>query len=405
MAIITVTELNRYLKRMIDCDPLLGHITVKGELSNCKLHYSGHLYFALKDETAVVRGVMFKSQVSALPFLPESGQKVIISGRISVYERDGQYQLYAENMQPDGIGALYLAYEQLKQKLEAEGLFDEQRKKKIPSFPRRIGVITSPTGAAIRDIINVLSRRYQLADVYLYPVLVQGEDAPSDLIQALHYFHTTGWADVLIIGRGGGSIEDLWAFNDEEVARAIADCRIPVISAVGHETDFTISDFVADLRAPTPSAAAELAVPSKLELEERFAGFSLRLYQSYLSGIEKRKKALESIANRRIFTNPAEQIETRQLDLDQITQRLHRATKQSHELKKEQLCTLAEKLQALSPLAVLSRGYTAVLDQTDSLVSQVSQLTVGQALVLKMKDGTADCTVTQIKKSEEMPNE
>ncbi len=405
MAVITVTELNRYLKRMIDCDPLLGRITVKGELSNCKLHYSGHLYFALKDETAVVRGVMFKSQVSLLNFNPESGQKAIISGRISVYERDGQYQLYADDMQPDGIGALYLAYEQLKQKLEQEGLFDEQRKKPIPPFPRRIGVITSPTGAAIRDIINVLSRRYRLADVYLYPVLVQGAEAPNDLIQALHYFHTTGWADVLIMGRGGGSIEDLWAFNDEGVARAIAECRIPVISAVGHETDFTIADFAADLRAPTPSAAAELAVPSTVELEERFASCSLRLYQAYMTGIDRRKKALEAITNRRIFTNPAEQIETRQLDLDQLTQRLCRETKQYHTLKKEQLSTLVEKLQALSPLSVLSRGYTAVTDQNGTLLSKIDQLTAGQEISLKMKDGTADCTVTKIKKSEETLHE
>ncbi len=400
MAVITVTELNRYLKRVIDCDPLLGRITVKGELSNCKLHYSGHLYFALKDEASVIRGVMFKSNVFGLNFQPENGQKVIVSGRISVYERDGQYQLYAEEMQPDGIGALYLAFEQLKQKLESEGLFDEARKKALPPFPRQIGVITSPTGAAIRDIINVLSRRYKLADVYLYPVLVQGAEAPADLIQALHYFHTTGWADVLIIGRGGGSIEDLWAFNDEGVARAIANCRIPVISAVGHETDFTIADFVADLRAPTPSAAAELAVPSQSELEERFAGYYLRLRQAYLTGIEQRKELLKSIANRRIYTNPLEQIERRQLDLDRTVQQLTRETQQALTMRRERLGTLAEKLQALSPLSVLSRGYATATDKTGILISRADQLQQGQDISLMFSDGTADCTVTKIKKRE-----
>ncbi|MBE7043066.1 MAG: exodeoxyribonuclease VII large subunit [Ruminococcaceae bacterium] len=400
MAVITVTELNRYVKRMIDCDPLLGRITVKGELSNCKLHYSGHLYFALKDETSVVKGVMFKSQVSYLNFQPENGQKVIISGRISVYERDGQYQLYADDMQPDGIGALYLAYEQLKQKLESEGLFDEERKKKLPAFPRRIGVITSPTGAAIRDIINVLSRRYKMADVYLYPVLVQGAEAPRELIQALHYFHTTGWADVLIIGRGGGSIEDLWAFNDEGVARAISDCKIPVISAVGHETDFTIADFVADLRAPTPSAAAELAVPSQVELEERFAVSYLRLRQAYLNGMEQRKKLLKNITDRRIYTKPFEQIEKRQMDLDRLVQQLNRETQQSQLLHRERLGTLAEKLQALSPLSVLSRGYTTTTDTSGTLISRAEQLTQGQEISLTYTDGTANCTVNEIKKRE-----
>lgn len=400
MAVITVTELNRYIKRMIDCDPLLGRITVKGELSNCKLHYSGHLYFALKDETSLIRGVMFKSSVAGLSFRPESGQKVIISGRISVYERDGQYQLYAEEMQPDGIGALYLAYEQLKKQLELEGLFRPERKKALPAFPRRIGVITSPTGAAIRDIINVLSRRYKLADVYLYPVLVQGADAPADLIQALSYFHTTGWADVLIIGRGGGSIEDLWAFNDEGVARAIADCRIPVISAVGHETDFTIADFVADLRAPTPSAAAELAVPSQLELEERCEGFYLRLRKAYLTGLEQRQGRLRSVTDRPVFTNPMEQVERRQLDLDRAIQQLTKETEQAQTMRREHLGALAEKLQALSPLSVLSRGYTTATDNSGVLISRAEQLQAGQDISLTFADGKADCRVTKIQKTE-----
>lgn len=395
MAVLTVTELNRYLKRMIDCDPLLGRITVKGELSNCKLHYSGHLYFALKDETAVVRGVMFRSNASALSFRPESGQKVIISGRISVYERDGQYQLYADDMQPDGIGALYLAYEQLKQRLEQEGLFDPEKKKPIPEYPKRIGVITSPTGAAIRDIINILSRRYRLADVYLYPVLVQGVEAPGELVQALHYFHETGWVDVLIIGRGGGSIEDLWAFNDEGVARAIAACRIPVISAVGHETDFTIADFAVDLRAPTPSAAAELAAPSQLELMERTDGYFLRLRQAYLAGLEQRKARLDALAGRRVYTNPQEQMERRQMELDQMIQRFVRAAERNEKNRKERVEAAAAQLHALNPLAVLSRGYAAAVDESGRVVSRAADLFVGQNLSLRFADGTARCSVIQ----------
>lgn len=396
MAVLTVTELNRYLKRMMECDPLLGRITVKGELSNCKLHYSGHLYFALKDEGAVVRGVMFRSAASSLSFRPESGQKVIISGRISVYERDGQYQLYADSMQPDGIGALYLAYEQLKARLEQEGLFDAQRKKPIPAYPRRIGVITSPTGAAIRDILNILSRRYQLADVYLYPVLVQGAEAPGELVEALHYFHTTGWADVLIIGRGGGSIEDLWAFNDERVARAIAGCRIPVISAVGHETDYTIADFAADLRAPTPSAAAELAVPSQIELGEKTAGYFVRLQQAYFSGLEKKRARLKGIIDRRVFAKPEEQMDRRRLDLDHLLQRFVRAAEQGERLRRERVSHMAARLQALSPLAVLERGYAAVSDREGRGVSKISQLETGQTLSLQFADGTAWCNVLKI---------
>ncbi|MDY4975821.1 MAG: exodeoxyribonuclease VII large subunit [Clostridia bacterium] len=396
MAVLTVTELNRYLKRMMECDPLLGRITVKGELSNCKLHYSGHLYFALKDEGAVVRGVMFRSAASSLSFRPESGQKVIISGRISVYERDGQYQLYADSMQPDGIGALYLAYEQLKARLEQEGLFDVQRKKPIPAYPRRIGVITSPTGAAIRDILNILSRRYRLADVYLYPVLVQGAEAPGELVEALHYFHTTGWADVLIIGRGGGSIEDLWAFNDERVARAIAGCRIPVISAVGHETDYTIADFAADLRAPTPSAAAELAVPSQIELGEKTAGYFVRLQQAYFSGLEKKRARLKGIIDRRVFAKPEEQMDRRRLDLDHLLQRFVRAAEQGERLRRERVSHMAARLQALSPLAVLERGYAAVSDREGWGVSKISQLETGQTLSLQFADGTAWCNVLKI---------
>ena len=404
MAVLTVTELNRYLKRMMECDPLLARVTVKGELSNCKLHYSGHLYFVLKDEGAVVRGVMFRSAASSLPFRPESGQKVVISGRISVYERDGQYQLYADSMQPDGIGALYLAFEQLKTKLEQEGLFDPDRKQPIPPYPKRIGVITSPTGAAIRDILNILSRRYRLADVYLYPVLVQGAEAPGELVQALNYFHTSGWADVLILGRGGGSIEDLWAFNDERVARAIAQCRVPVISAVGHETDFTIADFVADLRAPTPSAAAELAVPSQMELLEKIAGYLVRIRQAYFTGLDKRRAKLDHISSHRFFVKPEEQMDQRRLDLDHTVQRLVKAVEQKENDRQKQLSHLAARLQALSPLGILHRGYTAVSDEEGRVVARVSEVKVGQTLSLRFADGTAECKILQKKKIDDKAN-
>ena len=394
MAVITVSELNRYLKRVLECDPLLGRITVKGELSNCKLHSSGHLYFVLKDESALVRGVMFRSAASALPFRPENGQKVAVTGRIGIYERDGQYQLYADAMQPDGVGALYLAFEQLKQKLAQEGLFDPDRKKPLPPYPRRIGVITSPTGAAVRDIMNGLSRRYRLADVYLYPVTVQGAEAPGELCRALSYFHTTGWADVLIIGRGGGSLEDLWAFNDESVARAIAGCRIPVISAVGHETDFTIADFVSDLRAPTPSAAAELAVPSQEELTRLTAGYEVRLRRAYLSGLERKKEALRGLSGRSVYTRPATLLENRQILLDHTAARLRSAGEGRLRTGQEELRRAAAKLHALSPLAVLSRGYAAAADEQGRLIKTAAALTVGQALRLRFTDGTARCTVT-----------
>lgn len=401
MAVITVTELNRYLKRTIECDPLLGHITVKGELSNCKLHSSGHLYFSLKDETALVRSVMFRTNVQRLDFLPENGQKVTVSGRIGIYERDGQYQLYAEDIRRTGIGDLYLAYEQLKQKLEAEGLFDRENKKAIPPFPRTIGIVTSPTGAAIRDMIHVLSRRYRAANVYLYPVSVQGENAPTEIVRAIRYFHQSGWADVLIVGRGGGSIEDLWAFNDEHVVRAIAECRIPVISAVGHETDVTIADFAADLRAPTPSAAAELAVPSEEDLRERIAGYRLRLSHAIRNGLSGRQNHLNGISERRIYRRSSELLEQKCLELDRLSRLLQKETEQSLKRRTERFEALIAKLHTLSPLGVLSRGYSIASDASGTVIRSVGQLTEQQSLQLTLSDGTADCTVTNLNQTEE----
>ena len=264
---LTVTQLNEYIKGILDHDPRLTDVYLRGEISNFKNHYStGHYYFTLKDEGGMIRAIMFRSSAVKLAFLPEDGMKVVAHGRISAFVRDGQYQIYCDSMEPDGIGALYIAYEQLKRKLEAEGLFDPSRKKPLPKIPSRVGIITSATGAAIRDMINVCGRRFPFAELVLYPSLVQGPDAPAQLIDGVRYFNEKQSVDVIIIGRGGGSIEDLWAFNNEDLAREIAASAIPVISAVGHETDFTICDFVADRRAPTPSAAAELAVPETEEL-------------------------------------------------------------------------------------------------------------------------------------------
>ncbi len=395
--VLTVSQLNRYIKGIVEQDRVLSRVTIRGELSNFKAHYSGHFYFALKDDTSVIKCVMFKAYASALKFMPENGMKVVLSGRVGVFERDGQYQIYADSMQVDGIGDLHVAYEQLKAKLEEEGLFDPSTKKPIPRFPQKIGVITSPTGAAVRDIINVIKRRYRMADIYIYPVLVQGPDAPGEIVDAINYFDRTGWADVLITGRGGGSIEDLWAFNDEAVARAVYSCRIPIISAVGHETDFTITDFVADLRAPTPSAAAELAVPDSAELAEKIGSYYLRLLGAYKSAIDKKRDFITAISNRPVFKNPYEIIDRRRLIIDSMG----RDIMKSHNLilaqKREGLSALAAKLDALSPLKVMSRGYS-IVKKDGNAVSSANELSIGDRLSLTFKDGEAQCKIEDLRK-------
>ncbi|MBQ4160836.1 MAG: exodeoxyribonuclease VII large subunit, partial [Clostridia bacterium] len=292
MYTLTVSELNARMKYIIDSVPAFANIWIKGEISNFKLHFSGHIYMTLKDDGGVLRAVMFKGSAQKLAFVPENGMKVLARGRISVYERDGGYQLYVEEMQPDGLGALHLAFEQLKKRLEEEGLFDQKHKKPIPKFPNTVGVVTAATGAAVRDIINVISRRYPKAKVLLYPALVQGEGAAEDVSRGIAYFNENKCADVLIVGRGGGSIEDLWAFNEEITARAIFASEIPIVSAVGHEVDFTIADFVADLRAPTPSAAAELVVPSALEVKERVSVLVLRALNGMRGKLQSKRLML-----------------------------------------------------------------------------------------------------------------
>ncbi|HIW57201.1 MAG TPA: exodeoxyribonuclease VII large subunit [Firmicutes bacterium] len=374
-------------------DDVLSHITIKGEISNFKAHSSGHMYMSLKDETGVIRAVMFRSAAGRLQFRPENGMKVIASGRVSVYERDGQYQLYIEYMQQDGLGDLHIAFEKLKQKLSAEGLFDPKHKKPLPKYPKRIGVITAPTGAAIRDILNILSRRFKYADVVLYPVLVQGENAAMSIAVALKYFNENNAADVLIVGRGGGSIEDLWAFNEEIVARAIYDSRIPVISAVGHEVDFTISDFVADLRAPTPSAAAELVVPSQEELKDKFNNVYGRLYSCAGRILEKNRLRLRLLTEKPVLKTPERSLDERRLYIDGLYNRFENAYKNILKEKEQALKLNASKLDGLSPLSVLSRGFSVTKDEGGRVVKSVGQVKKGDKISVVVSDGEIKASV------------
>lgn len=385
---LTVSELNARMKMIVDSVPAFANIWIKGEISNFKLHFSGHIYMTLKDDGGVLRAVMFKGSAQKLGFVPENGMKVLARGRISVYERDGGYQLYVEEMQPDGIGALHLAYEQLKKRLEAEGLFDQKHKKTIPKFPNTVGVVTAATGAAVRDIINVISRRYPKAKVLLYPALVQGEGAAADVARGIAYFNEKKCADVLIVGRGGGSIEDLWAFNEEITARAIFASEIPIVSAVGHEVDFTIADFVADLRAPTPSAAAELVVPSALEVKERVRALSLRALNGMRSKLQSRRLML----GRYKLPNPAGKIADLRMDADALFKRLVRAFEVIMQSQRKRLEANAGKLQAMSPLAVLSRGYS-IAQYNGKSIKSVSDVKSGDALTVLFSDGSVDCTV------------
>ncbi|MBQ8332266.1 MAG: exodeoxyribonuclease VII large subunit [Clostridia bacterium] len=396
---LTVTQLNEYVKRLIDMTPQLTDVYVKGEISNFKNHYStGHYYFTLKDEGGQLRSVMFKSAAAKMKFIPEDGMKVTAHGRISSFVRDGTYQLYCDGMEPDGIGALYVAFEQLKRKLESEGLFDPARKKPLPKIPTRVGIITSATGAAIRDMINVCGRRFPYAKLVLYPALVQGPDAPPQLIAGMQYFNYTRSVDVIIIGRGGGSIEDLWAFNDEGLARAVAASRIPVISAVGHETDFTICDFVADRRAPTPSAAAELAVPDTAELKRKISNIITRESDVIRAMFRLRREKLESLANSRAMTDPGNLIEDKRVLLDHLSDRLRLAEDREIQMKKAEMAAAAGKLNALNPLSVISRGYSAVYRDDGALVKKIEDVEPGDKVAFKTIGGEALCTVDEIRK-------
>lgn len=407
-AVLTVTQLNMYIKSCFESDGNLNSVFLSGEISNFTNHYrSGHLYFSLKDEKCAIKAVMFAQSARRIRFAPQDGMKVIVRGRVSVYEVSGQYQFYVDDMQPDGLGALNLAYEQLKQKLSAEGLFDPDRKRPIPKFPNRIGVITSPTGAAVQDICQILARRYPLAEVVLCPVLVQGEGAAAQIADAVARFHRVPGVDVLIVGRGGGSIEDLWAFNEEIVARAVAGSKIPVISAVGHETDFTICDFAADLRAPTPSAAAELATPDSAELLGAVAAQQVRLRQAEEQKLASLQGGLEALFLRRAFHRPLELVEAQRMRVDDLSDSLCKGAGKVFAGAQAGFSALAGKLEALSPLGVLARGYS-VAYHGDKILMDAESVEAGDEIALRLKDGWLDCTVEQKRQNpgrKDVPNE
>lgn len=391
--VLSVSQLNTYVKSILDSDLLLRNVFVVGEISNFTNHYrTGHYYLTLKDENAAIKAVMFRTANQKLRFMPESGMSVIVCGRVSVFERDGQYQLYIEDMQPDGIGALTLAFEQLKNKLAKEGLFDEAYKKPIPQRCRRIGVVTSATGAVIQDIKNVVSRRYPLAEIILAPVEVQGANATPQIAKAISDFNEGDFADVLIVGRGGGSIEDLWAFNEEIVARAVFNSRVPVISAVGHETDFTICDFVADLRAPTPSAAAELAVPDIREDKAFLLTVVSHNESVVLDKIEKEKSRLKLLGECLKFKNPSALIDEKLNTVDYLYSSVLSLTEKRIATDEARFGAITAKLDALSPLKVMSRGYSLAY-KDKKIVSSVNSLTAGDKFMLKFHDGEKECEV------------
>lgn len=393
---LSVSELNARIKGLIESDPVLGSVYVRGELSNYKVYPSGHHYFTLKDAESSLRCVMFRSAASKLRFRPESGMRVTAWGRVAVYPRDGAYQLYCEGLMPEGAGDLQVAYEQLKAKLAVEGLFDPAHKKPIPRYPERIAVITSSAGAAVHDIIRVLRKRWPVAKVVLLPVRVQGVEAPPEIAGALRYANKYRVADVIITGRGGGSIEDLWAFNDERVARAIYASELPVISAVGHEPDVTIADFVADLRAATPSNAAELVAPDVSELRDAIRSASARLDQAVDRGLSQRRAALTELASRRVMQSPTGFIDQRRLELDSIRLRLDAAATGRLNRERQEFARLAAKLDALSPLKVLGRGYSIALDAEGRAVREAAQLKAGDKLDLRLSRGGAKCLVESV---------
>lgn len=442
---LSVIALTKYIKRKFDADPHLQDIQVRGEISNFKQHSSGHMYFTLKDEKARILAVMFSSQSRTMKFMPENGMKVLVKGDISVYEPSGQYQIYIKEMQPDGIGELFLAYEQLRKRLEAEGLFSIEQKKPIPSYPKTVGVITSPTGAAIRDILTTIKRRYPIANILVLPALVQGENAAPSIARAIEKANRLNEIDVLIVGRGGGSIEELWAFNEELVARAIHQSEVPIISAVGHETDFTIADFVADMRAPTPTAAAELAVPHIDELMERILQRKTRMLQSMNGRYRYEKQRLDRVQKSYAFRYPQRLYEQKLEQVDKLTESLIRGTSRLTDIKKSNLVTIHNRLQrnhpsvalrdaesrfdrshkdiqramqqilqkkrtdfkrvistlqALSPLKIMERGYSLVYSEDKKLIKSIKQVKENEPIQIQLTDGSLLCNVQNIKESE-----
>ena len=393
--IFTVGQINRYIRNLLENDFILSSLFVKGEISNFKAHSSGHLYFTLKDASGALSCVMFRQDAAGLPFEPENGMQVVVYGHISLYEKTGQYQLYAEFMEPLGIGALQVAFEQLKEKLAEEGLFDGDFKREIPKNPSCIAVITSPTGAAVRDILQIVKRRDPNVKVAIFPTLVQGEQAAADIVRSLKLVNEWGKADVIILGRGGGSMEDLWCFNDENVARAVFASEIPVISAVGHETDFTITDFVADMRAPTPSAAAELATTPLAERREAFHRLELRLERDVSALLTSCRRRLDLLKSRPVMERPLERIYRTMMDVEETQQRLDKEMTNRLMQRAERWQYLTNRLEAASPLAVMSRGYVMAVTSSGNLLTSVKQAEVGDRVTLHLKDGKIETKIQE----------
>lgn len=399
--VISVSQLNMYAKSILDSDLNLRTVYVCGEISNFTNHYrTGHWYMSLKDEQAQVRAVMFKSACSRVKFMPENGMKVLVRARASLFERDGQFQLYIEDMQPDGVGALHLAYEQLKEKLGKRGYFDAEHKKTLPKYPERIAVITSETGAAVHDILSVLSRRCPTSTVVFCPVQVQGDSAPEQIIEAINKVNTLAAAQVIILGRGGGSIEDLWAFNDEGVAQAIYNSDIPIISAVGHETDFTIADFVADVRAATPSVGAELCSPDLYELCRKYRMFFSSQKEMLLSSLEAQRATLKLFSMANILASAKDKIELKRRNIAVCSKQILSMTSAKLETERLRLASLSSTLEALSPLKTLAKGY-ALVSAKGKIINTVLSLSVGDEIDLKLNDGDLKCNVTQITNRED----
>ena len=394
---VSVTQLTQYIKLLLDRDEILSQACVRGELSNFKAHSSGHLYFTLKDEGAVISCVMFRSDAMKLRFRPESGMKVILYGRVSLFPKSGQYQIYVTNMQPDGVGALAVAFEQLKRRLHEEGLFDPNHKKPLPRYPERVALVTSPTGAAVRDMIRILGRRWPMAKVIVCPVRVQGEGAAQEIADMLDYVDKHQLADVIITGRGGGSMEDLWAFNEEMVARAIWRCQIPVISAVGHEPDVTIADYVADVRAATPSNGAELAVRDSEALQSALRQLQVRMEQAQMQKINRLRQRLDTLSKSRVMRQPDAYLQQQELHLEMLRQRLEHSGEVVLGKNRQRFERTAAKLDALSPLKVLGRGY-AMVTREETVIRETAQLNPGDAISVSLSDGTAQCTVNTVQR-------
>ena len=391
---LTVSVVNRYLKHKLDSDTYLQNIFLKGEISNCKMHDTGHIYFSIKDEASKINAIMFSANAKNLNFTPTDGTKVLVVGRISVYEATGNYQIYVDSMEEDGVGNLYIAFEKLKKKLADEGLFDNKYKKPIPQFPTKIGVITANTGAAIKDIISTIKRRYPIAQVILFPSLVQGENAASDIVRNIELSAKFN-LDVLIVGRGGGSIEDLWPFNEEIVARAIFNCKTPVISAVGHEIDYTIADFVSDLRAPTPTGAAELSVPSIIELEKLLNNMQIRLKENILKNYNFKKLYLDSLRNSYVIKNPIVLYENKKQKLDLILESLNKNMLLKMDNYNKKITNVIEKLELVNPLNTLKRGYSLTY-KDNKIITSIKEVKINDNLNIRFKDGYLDVSVKEI---------